>query len=1079
MRTIGVKLTADTTGYISGLARAAAATKDFTGQMDKAAKAGKLDHVADQAARFGIAGVAAFGLVVKSAADFDKQMSAVSAATHAGSAELGTLRAAALQAGKDTQYSATQAAQGITELSKAGVATADILGGGLKGALSLAAAGQIEVGDAAEIAASAMTQFKLSGSQIPHVADLLAAGAGKAQGSVHDLSMALDQSGLIAAQTGLSIEDTTGTLAAFASAGLLGSDAGTSFKTMLQALQAPSSKSADLMKQLGISAYDTQGNFIGITALAGQLKTQLSTLTPELRANALAQIFGSDATRAASVLYEQGSVGIQKWIDKTNAAGYAATTAAKLTDNLSGDLERLKGSLETLAISSGSGAASGLRTLTQAANGAVNAFLDLPAGLQSAAVQIAGVSGGLLLTAAGFIKARKASREFIDEIRAIGPMGVSAADGIGKIAGVAGRLGLVGVAVTGAFMGFKLFGDWVEKKHAPVKADIDKLTASIKDFAATGQVTGELASKYGANLQKIGAAVVGVTKGMADLKQAQADVASGLSDPSVYANWNPVDPQALQRIRDLDTSLTQLVSSGGANQAAIFMQQLAGSGRLTADQFQRLTGMLPNYTQATQGAATANSGLAKGFGSTEANAKSMTSSLQEAINAGQTMTDVWTQLNGATLGTDRAMLAAQQSIDDVRAAFKANKNAVDDNSEAALKNRVAIGSAAEAAVKAAQAKYEETGSIKAANVVYDGYIGQLRKTLTQSVHNETKVNSLIGAYAKMPKEVTTDVKIIGAKTVAAALASLGDMQKALKNGTVPAGGWNAASGALAKAINDPKMRAGGGPVNGPGSETSDSIPAMLSNNEYVVQASSAKKLGLNTMEHINKYGELPHFAAGGLVNWPYPVTAAMTRIPSQKEAAAAVTVPMGSWPSSPAAQRGDSGVWRSIVSLVKASGIPYEFGNAYRPGDPLWHGSGRAVDFMGFNQDRLANFFMARKPQVLELIHRTDTRDYGVTRGHDAPMPHQWPLHRNHLHVAMAAGGVLTEPVLGFGASGRSYSLAENGPETVMPGVFASTGGGTTYVTNVTVQAGYIVSEQQLQDKITRTIDKLKSKGRF
>jgi TP901 family phage tail tape measure protein len=71
-------------------------------------------------------------------------MSAVSAATHASSKDIESLRKAALQAGKDTQYSATQAADGITELSKAGVSTADILNGGLRGALSLAAAGQID-----------------------------------------------------------------------------------------------------------------------------------------------------------------------------------------------------------------------------------------------------------------------------------------------------------------------------------------------------------------------------------------------------------------------------------------------------------------------------------------------------------------------------------------------------------------------------------------------------------------------------------------------------------------------------------------------------------------------------------------------------------------------------------------------------------------------------------------------------------------------------------------------------------------------------------------------------------------------
>ena len=83
---------------------------------------------------------------------------------------------------------------------------------GLTGALSLAAAGSLEVAEAAEISASALTQFKLSGDKIPHLADLLAAGAGKAQGSVKDLGAALNQTGLVAASTGLSIEETTGGL---------------------------------------------------------------------------------------------------------------------------------------------------------------------------------------------------------------------------------------------------------------------------------------------------------------------------------------------------------------------------------------------------------------------------------------------------------------------------------------------------------------------------------------------------------------------------------------------------------------------------------------------------------------------------------------------------------------------------------------------------------------------------------------------------------------------------------------------------------------------------------------------------
>jgi hypothetical protein len=217
LRTVGVKLTADISQYTSALSRAGAATKDFTGKLDQTAKAGKLDKVADTAGVAGIALVGMAGYAIKAAADFDKAMSGVQAATHAGANEIGALRQAALQAGKDTQYSATQAAQGITELSKAGVSTADIPRRRPEGCPEPRGgrpARRRRGGRDGGQRHDAVRAFK--GKDIPHVADLLAAGAGKAQGSVHDMGYALNQSGLVAAQFGLSIEDTTGVLAEFA-----------------------------------------------------------------------------------------------------------------------------------------------------------------------------------------------------------------------------------------------------------------------------------------------------------------------------------------------------------------------------------------------------------------------------------------------------------------------------------------------------------------------------------------------------------------------------------------------------------------------------------------------------------------------------------------------------------------------------------------------------------------------------------------------------------------------------------------------------------------------------------------------
>jgi hypothetical protein len=110
---------------------------------------------------------------------------------------------------------------------------------------------------------------------------------------------------------------------------------------------------------------------------------------------------------------------------------------------------------------------------------------------------------------------------------------------------------------------------------------------------------------------------------------------------------------------------------------------------------------------------------------------------------------------------------------------------------------------------------------------------------------------------------------------------------------------------------------------------------------------------------------------------------------------------------------------------------------------------------MGFNQDPLATFLAARRP--LELIHRTNKRDYAYTRGvnkgsfNNALME----AHRNHVHIAMANGGMINEPVVGVGASGRSYSFAEHGPERVLPtyasGSVSHGGGGGSNTYNITI----------------------------
>ena len=252
----------------------------------------------------------------------------------------------------------------------------------------------MEVGQAAEYMSSAMAQFNLTGADATHIADLLAAGAGEALGNVSDFGEALNNVGSTASKFGLSIDTTVGTLAAFAHQGIIGAEAGTQLRSVLLALTNQTEKQRKATEEYGISLYDAQGNFVGMSSLAGQLKEKLGGLTQEQRNSAMATMFGSYAIQGANVLYAEGASGIDEWTKKVSQSGYAADLAAKKNDNLKGDLENLSGSFESLMISLGEGGQGPLRSLVQSLDTLVDAFSQLPAPVQQGIVLMTALAGG-------------------------------------------------------------------------------------------------------------------------------------------------------------------------------------------------------------------------------------------------------------------------------------------------------------------------------------------------------------------------------------------------------------------------------------------------------------------------------------------------------------------------------------------------------------------------------------------------------------------------------------------------------------------------------------------------------------
>lgn len=394
-KNIVIRLMADTASYEAAMTRAGSTARSVASGMENTGRKSAL-IASGLAAAFGVASI-------KMAADFDQQMSTVQANTGATSAQMDQLRAAAIEAGASTVYSASDSADAINDLGKAGMSVTDILTGGLTGALNLAASDGMAVGDAAEYMANALSMFHLKGSQASQVADTLAAGAGKAVGNVSDFGEALNNCGAQANSFGMNIQETTGVLALFAQNGTIGAEAGTQLNSMLMKLAAPSTEAANTMKELGISAYDAQGHFVGMANFAGQLQKAEKNLTDEQRNQANATIFGSYAIKAANYLYEAGESGVNKWTKAVSESGYAAEQAAAKNNNLKGDLENLGGSMESLMISVGEGAQGPLRKMVQGLDTLVDAFAGLPSGAQQTLVVMASLAGvfGAVHKAAG------------------------------------------------------------------------------------------------------------------------------------------------------------------------------------------------------------------------------------------------------------------------------------------------------------------------------------------------------------------------------------------------------------------------------------------------------------------------------------------------------------------------------------------------------------------------------------------------------------------------------------------------------------------------------------------------------
>lgn len=283
---------------------------------------------------------------VRTLADFSQELSTVRAITRSTGDEFDSLRERAELLGTNTRFSATQAAEGMTFLARAGFDANEILGS-INGTLQLAQAGALDLASAADIASNVLTGFGLEVNQTGRVVDVLALAANRANTDVQQLGTAMQFVAPVAASFGVELEEATAAVQALSNAGLQGSLAGTGLRRVLSELESPSTATIRILRSLGLEASQVAVSQVGLTSA-------LRTLSDAgLSAGQALEVFGDRGGPAFAVL-SQAIPDIVRFNEELlTSDGTAQQIAATMDDNLNGALLAVNSAFEGLIIAVG------------------------------------------------------------------------------------------------------------------------------------------------------------------------------------------------------------------------------------------------------------------------------------------------------------------------------------------------------------------------------------------------------------------------------------------------------------------------------------------------------------------------------------------------------------------------------------------------------------------------------------------------------------------------------------------------------------------------------------------------------
>lgn len=381
-------------------------------------------------------------VAAKTGMEFEAAMSKVQALSGATAEEMAKLEKQAREMGATTVFSASEAAEAQAFLAMAGYDVAQIMNS-LPGLLNLAAAGQLDLGRAADITTNIMSGFNIEAEKTAEVADVLAKAAASANTNVEQMGDAMSYVAPVAAGAGLSLEETAAAIGILSNAGIQGQRAGTALRNIIASLQNPTGQTAKVLKELGLTADDVNPSMHSLTDILKTLEEAGMDSSQAMR------LVGTAAGPALIALMSQGSEGLAEFTEQLeNAEGAAKDMAATMTDNLQGRIQEMKSAFEEAALTIYDSIQPALEWLVEKIKGLADWFNNLSPSMQKTIIVLAGIAAaiGPLLIVLG-----QMSLGLSSIIKLIGPLitGLAGATGaIGGLSAVIGALtGPIGIAI--------------------------------------------------------------------------------------------------------------------------------------------------------------------------------------------------------------------------------------------------------------------------------------------------------------------------------------------------------------------------------------------------------------------------------------------------------------------------------------------------------------------------------------------------------------------------------------------------------------------------------------------------------